>query len=173
MCIFRAEQISGNLFAHKLIVRQILVEGSDDVVPVGVGEGVLGFPGIDVAFSIGVTGNIQPAPAPALTVLLRCQQLIDKFHHRLQWIGRVFVFEGSHLGTRRRQADQVKVGAANERSRQGFRRWAHSGFTECSEDKVIERRAWPSAIRNRWNRWICNGLKSPMFPLLTLRLTKR
>ena len=92
---------------------------------------------------------------------------------RVQWIGGMFVFEGSHLGSRRRQADQVKVHTANERSRRGFWRWVHSGFTKFSEDKVIEGQAWPSAVAHHWNRWIYNRLKSPMFPLFTLSLAKR
>ena len=54
---------------YELIVRHVIVEGFDDPVAVGVGVGVAAFFGEDVAFGVGVAGDIEPVSAPAFAVM--------------------------------------------------------------------------------------------------------
>ena len=60
------QEVSGDLFAHELIVGQIAIEGLDDVIAIAPGVGVamvfIGTGGICVA------GDIHPVPAPTFAV---------------------------------------------------------------------------------------------------------
>ena len=61
--------IGGDLGDEKLIVGKILIEGADHPISVSVGVGVAAFFLEDIAFGIGVAGDIQPVATPAFAVV--------------------------------------------------------------------------------------------------------
>ncbi len=63
------QTVRRQLLHDELIVRQVFVEGADHIIPVGVGIGVTAFLGEQVALGIGIAGDIEPVPAPALAVV--------------------------------------------------------------------------------------------------------
>ena len=85
---------------------------ADDVVAVapGVGPDLVEL----VAVGVGVAGEVEPVPAPALAVVRRREQPVD---HLLVGVGRLVVEERVDLLRRRRQAGQVEGDAADECSR--------------------------------------------------------
>ena len=78
--------VTGNLLDHKLIVRLVFVEGTDDIVTVAPHVGALVVVG--VTSSVGVTGDIQPMLSPTLAVMRTGQQRGDE---RAPCLGRILV----------------------------------------------------------------------------------
>ena len=108
-------EVAGELVADELVVGQVAVEGVDD--PVAVAPGVARSPspcrwqdaGVE---RVGVAGQVEPVPAPALAVGRRRQQAV---HHLGEGVGRFVLEEGVHLLRRRRQAGQVEGRPADQR----------------------------------------------------------
>jgi len=75
----RLDKISGELLLDKAIKRHILVEGANDVVAKCIGERPHPIVAVHehAIFGVGVAGNVEPMPAPALAVPRRSQQPID------------------------------------------------------------------------------------------------
>ena len=101
-----ATDVGGELVLDEPIEAEVFVERADDVVAIGIGEradpvvaehqhAVLG---------VGVAGDVEPVPAPALAVMRRGQQPIDDPG---EGIRRPVVFERLDFLGGRRQADQV------------------------------------------------------------------
>ena len=171
--VIRVEQISGELLNDELIERQVFVEGADDVVAVSVGERVLRFAGIDVAFGVGVAGDVEPVTPPALAVRGRCKQTLNSTRQRARQVGGGFRLERHHLVVRRRQAGEVEGCAAKQRPCIGPGRGRKLVGFEFAKDEVIDRRAWPSAILHGRNGGIGNRLKRPVTNGIIRRLAKR
>ena len=97
------EQVARELFEDELVVGLVAVEGGDDVVAVAPGVAVGDV--LVEAVGVGVAGQVEPVPAPALAVLGRGEQPLDdpgegvRGHHRR---GSVDLLGG------RRQAGQVE-----------------------------------------------------------------
>ena len=102
--------VARDLLQQESVVGFVVVEGSDDVVPVAVGMGPQ-IVGMDLSFGVGVPGRIQPVSAPAFPVLRGIQQPVDQPFIGLRVgvpvVGPDFVGGG-------RQAHQVQVGAAHQ-----------------------------------------------------------
>ncbi len=73
------EFVGGELFEDELVIREIIVEGTDDVVAIGVGIGVFGVLGEYVAFGVSVSGDVEPVACPANAVLFVGEELVDEF----------------------------------------------------------------------------------------------
>ena len=71
-------QVGGELLAHELVVRHILVEGTDDPVAIYVGEGIApaGTPD-EIALGVGISRDIQPMPPPAFAKSRRGEEFVD------------------------------------------------------------------------------------------------
>ena len=60
------ELVAGDLEEEEAVVGEVLVEGTDDPAAVGGGVGEAAFfAAVDVAFGVGVAGEIEPVAAPA------------------------------------------------------------------------------------------------------------
>ncbi len=71
-------QVGGELLAHELVVRHILVEGTDDPVAVYVGEGIAPAGTADeIALGVGVARNVQPMSPPAFAESGRSEEFVD------------------------------------------------------------------------------------------------
>ena len=70
------EDVAGELLVEEPVVRDVGIEGVDDVVAIEVrlGDRVIGV----VAGGVGVAGQVEPVPAPALAVMGRGEQLVDE-----------------------------------------------------------------------------------------------
>ena len=98
----RAE-VAGELVDGELVERHVAVQGVDDPVAVLPDRAR----GVDaVAVRVGVAGQVEPGPRPALAVMGRGEQAIDQ---PLVGVGPVVGQEGVDLRRGRRQADQVEA----------------------------------------------------------------
>ena len=68
-------EVTGNLLAHKCVIRQIAVEGVDD--PVAVTKGINVCEIFIEPIAVGVARNVQPVSAPLLAVTRRSEQAVD------------------------------------------------------------------------------------------------
>src|SRR5688572_17776630 len=68
-CACGGEQVAGQLLADELVIRQVLVHGFDDPIPVLVHlrNWIIRV----VPRCVGIPNDIKPVPAPPLTVLWR------------------------------------------------------------------------------------------------------
>ncbi len=109
-------QIAGNLLHHEAIQRQIAVEGFDDVIAIA--------PGITQHKSaqrqrLGIAGDIEPVPTPALAKVRRSEKTIDKFFVSINGL---VIDERIDLRRRRRQTNEIKINTANQRDAIGITR---------------------------------------------------
>ena len=72
---FRRQQISGDVFPGKLIVRDILIEGANQVIAIAPGVGLVVVELMAIGFC--VADQIHPVASPALAVMGRGQQPVD------------------------------------------------------------------------------------------------
>ena len=91
-----------NLLDGELVERHVGVQGADDPIAIGPDRAR---PVLFIAVRVGVAGQVEPAPRPALAVMGRGEQPIDE---PLVGVGRRVVDEGVDLLRRGRQADQVE-----------------------------------------------------------------
>ena len=75
------ENVARKLFADKLVVRHIVIESVDHPVAIAprVRHGEVG----GFARGVGVTGQIEPVPAPSLAIVRRRQQPFDQFRESI------------------------------------------------------------------------------------------
>ena len=150
--------IGGDLLNDELIVGQVVIEGPDD--PVAVGVGVREPPLAEgVALRIGVPRQVQPMPPPPLPVVGRIQQPVDQ---GLDRPGGIVVLEGIHFFRRRRQADQVELQPPEERPSVDERSGRQPFFVELREDEVIDGRPGPARRFHLGGGRIPRRSKSPM-----------
>ena len=71
------EVIGGDLELDEAVVGEILVEGADEPVAVGVGEGVAVVAVEVVALGVGVAGDVHPVPCPAFAIGGAGEEFID------------------------------------------------------------------------------------------------
>ena len=65
-------------YDQELIVGQIVVEGTDHPVAIGGGRRVGRSPLSRRAFRVGIAGDVQPVPGPALAKLAGPEQAVDQ-----------------------------------------------------------------------------------------------
>ena len=108
--LIHAQRITSDLLADELIVRQIGIEGTDDVVAVGPGVRALG-----VHFKtmrVRVAHHVQPVLRPALAVARRVQQRI---HDALEGIAASVFGKSQCLLRCRRQPREIERNPAQPR----------------------------------------------------------
>ena len=107
--IARPQLVSGELFDHKAVVRLVRVERPDHVIAIAPCVGALVVVGI--AGSIGVTHDVEPMPAPLLTVRGTSEETVDK---PLPRSGARVLKIFTSLAGRRRQPCQSVMNAAQQ-----------------------------------------------------------
>src|SRR5438034_488566 len=103
--------VAGDLPADEAVERHVLIERLDDAVAVLVR--VWAVVVVFVAGAFAEAGDVEPVPAPALAVVRRGEQAVDE---TFVGVGRLVTEPSLDFLARRRQADQVEVGAADERA---------------------------------------------------------
>ena len=113
--LLRLQFVAGQLLADEAIVRQIVVEGSNDVVAVSMGIGAQAV--FFEAFGFAVAHQIEPVLCPTLAVARRGQQTVDHFG---VGIGGLIGEEIGLFGRRRREAGEIEGHAAQQRELVGL-----------------------------------------------------
>jgi hypothetical protein len=141
----RLDLVGGQLLGEEAVEGQVLVEGADDVIAVGVGVGpdAVGAVHEHAVLGVGVAGHVQPVAGPALAVGRRGQQPL---HHLLVSAGRGVALEGPDLGHRRRQAGQVERDPADQGAAVGRRRGRQPLFLQLRQDEVVNRVGGPVGV---------------------------
>ena len=110
------QQIAGELLDDELVVRQVAIEGVDDVIAIRPDLARLV---LLVAVGVRVTRRVQPVPPPAFAVMRRGEQPLDDF------VVSIFGFVGEkciHVFRRGRQAREIEVQPPQQRDLVRFRR---------------------------------------------------
>ena len=159
--IVRRQQVAGNLLAHEPVVGHVVVERVDDVVAVlpCVGVPVI----LVVAGGVGVAGDVQPVPAPALAVQRGGEEPLD---HSLVSLRRIVVEKRRGFLRGRRYAGEVERGAAQPRQFRGRRRGSQSLLLELGQHEAVDRLDGPVGCGHRWQLRVRNRLECPIVPLL-------
>ena len=141
------EFVCRDLLLKEAVEGLVFVEGLDDVVPVapGMGKEGIGFK----SGRVGVANHVQPVPSPAFPVVGRGQQFV---HHRLEGPGRVVLEEAFHLFRRGGKADQVEVGAPNQRALVGGRGRGQAFLPELGQHEGVDRVPLPLLAAHPWHR---------------------
>jgi hypothetical protein len=133
--------VARDLPPHEGRVRQVVVEGADHEVAVVVGGRPVGVRLQPVA--VGVAGDVQPVPAPALAVVPAGQEPIDE---PLVGVGCGVLDERPHLLRGRGQADQVEIDPSNQGPPVGRGVRADVLCFEGGEHEPIDRVATPALV---------------------------
>ena len=76
--VLRGETVGRDLLDQESVVRQVLIEGADDVVAVGVGPVVIRVLKQDVSLGVGIPRHVEPVASPPLAIPWRGQQPVDQ-----------------------------------------------------------------------------------------------
>ena len=165
-----AEQIAGELRAHELVVRQVVVERLDHpvAIQIRVRVRVVAAPlRIERAVVVlAVARDVEPEAAPRFAVVRRREQAVDDLRER---VGRLVLLERLDLVGRRRQAGQIERRAADQRALVGGAHRRQPVLLEPREHEAIDvglrprrcaTRPAPAATRSGWNdqNARCSGL---------------
>ena len=140
------QAIGGDLLGDEAIVGDVVVEGPDHVVAIGVRIGIPALFHEDVALRIGITGHIEPVPPPALAVAGAGQEPIDDLG---EGVGIEVGLERRDLLRRGRQAGEVERRATDQGPLVGLRSRAHPLPFEAGEDEGVDRRLDPRPVPDR------------------------
>ena len=107
--VLRKQFIPGQLFLHKLVIRFVLIQTLNHIIPVppGIRAVVIN----SIAIRICIPNNIQPVPRPTLTVTITGQQSI---HHAFPGIRPLIRHELLNLRSSRWQSRQIKCHPTNQ-----------------------------------------------------------
>ncbi len=150
--------VSGELLDDELVIRQVAIEGIDDVVAVSphVARHVF-----LIAIRVRIPRRIQPMPAPTLSVVRRVQQTLDLLLVR----ARIPVSQKRiHFRDGRRKADQVQAQPPEQRDLVSFGRWFELFLLQPGENERINRIAHPAFAFHLRRVWPHRGFERPMFP---------
>ncbi len=127
------QQVAGDLQEGEPVIRQVAVEGVDDPVAIApdVGPQRVGA----VAGRVGVAGQVEPDPGPALAVGGVVEEAVDG---PLVGARGLVADEALDLLGRRRQAAQVQAGAAQERVAVGLGRGLQPLLLQPVEDPEVD-----------------------------------
>ena len=104
--------VGGNLLNEKLVVGQVFIESTDDIIAIGVRIGKAPFLiAGQITFGVGITRDIEPVPSPTFAVLRRRQQAIN---HAGECFRCLVGDECFHLLRRGRQTGQIERGPPNQ-----------------------------------------------------------
>ena len=150
------EEVAGDLLAHELVVREIVVERPDEVVAIAPRIGKLGVP--LAAVRLAVADEIHPVAREALAEARGGEQPIDG---GLVGCRRRIGGEGEHLLGAGRKPGEDERQPPQERRRGSDRGRLKAGSVESGGQKAIDRVAGPIGAACR--RWIVavQRLKAP------------
>src|SRR5207244_4477109 len=115
-----------------------------------------GLIGNNVQLVIRVTSDIQPVPAPALSIARRGEELVD---HLCQRIRRAITLETSDLRGAGRQADEIKIDAPQQHMLFRHLDGRQSFFFESRQYEIIDGRFDPDVVLHRRDLRFADWLK--------------
>ena len=123
-----------------------------------------------MAAGIAVAGHIQPVPAPPLAVFGTLQKPFDQ-----QFVGILSVVSHKrfHLFVAGGQADQIKIGPADQRAAVGLGRRRETFLQKTTQHKLIDGSAGPRRSRMLGNFGKLDWLIGPMISVNRLHPRKR
>ena len=157
--------IRGELEHEETIVGHVFVVGAHDpvAVDVGVDEAALLAVGVDVAFRVGVAGDVQPVAAPSLSVVGRGEKPVDDLGEGL---GRLVGEVRGDLFGRGREADEVVRRAAEEGELVRRRREGQAPLLELREEEGVDRALDEPARLHRGEGHVLHRLEGPVLTRL-------
>ena len=152
--------VAGNLFDEESIVRFVLIERLDDVVAVP--PRIRAMHVVFESGRVGISRDVEPEAAVAFAVMRRRQQRIDE---TLPRVGRAIRNERIDFSRRRRQPEQIEIGAAHQRVAIGARRRFQRAFLTRLFKKAID---WmgEALVVDDWKRCLYRQLERPIVSLL-------
>ena len=154
------DQVGGDLQLDEAVVGHVVVESGDDPVAVTVGVGVrLDAEGVRLV--LGVAGDVEPVPAPALAVMRTGQHTIDDPG---KGVRRMILQKRLDFLRSRRQPDQVEAGTADQLAFAGGLHWVQLLGFEASEDEVVDGVPRPGRILDLGQRGFARWQKRPELP---------
>ena len=128
------QQVAGQLFDREPVEGHVAVESLDDPVP----KSPRNRPQLirQVTVTVGVVSHVEPRPGPAFPVVRRGEQTVDD---PLVGTGTLVLDERRDLARCRRQPDQVKRDATNQRLATGDRRWNDPLTDQPSKHEQVDR----------------------------------
>ena len=155
------EQVPRHVLARELVIRHVLVEGADQIVPVL--KGVRDARVTLRAVRVRVAHEIHPVPRPALAIARRGEEPVDD---ALEGALPLVQKEGRELLRRRREACERVAEAADQRATVRRRRGRETLLALRAPDEVVDWVARPRRQRRRLDRLQA----PPLLALLELRL---
>ena len=134
LVLSEGEPVGGDLVPDKSVERKIIVERVDDVVTVGIGEGVFPLGGEYVSPGVGVARHIEPVAAPALPVASGGEETLDNL---FPCIGRVVALKGVHLRRGGGESEEIEGGSPQQLASVGRESGFHAGAAQSLEHKEI------------------------------------
>ena len=137
----RRQQVAREMLPDQLVVRDVAVEGADEVVAVPPGERDVGV--ALAAVRLAVAEQVHPVARPALAEVWRVEVAVHQVGVR-RW--RPVAGEPRDLGRGRRQPPQIERQAADERRAVGVRGRGESRLLEPRQDEPVGRRRRPGLV---------------------------
>ena len=151
------KKIPGDLRAHEIVVRFVLVERFND--PVAVTPGVRIGNVVFLAAGLGVPGNIEPVPSPSFAERGRCKELLDDL--RIGSLGAI-THEGlDFLGGRGNPA-QVEAQAPDEGRLVRIPHRSKGVFLELRQDERVDLVCSPPFVLDIGRGRSCDRLERPV-----------
>ncbi len=169
--VVRVHLVACQLFLHELVVRLVLVETRDYIVPEAVSVRPMRVVLITVRF--GEPHHIQPVPPPLLAITRGIQQSVDQMFISLR---RLVSHKRIDFFRRRRQAMKVVRDAADQRELIGGRSGFQSGLLQSGQDEGVHGGSDPCLVRHcreAGRRYLFPRLKNPVALLRGLINAKR
>ena len=132
--IFRLEFITGDLLAHKVVVRFVVIKRADDVVAVTPRVAALKVVGETAA--VGVAHDVEPVLRHALAVVRAGEESGEEVADGRLRIGDYRALESGNFLGRRGETEEVEGRAANEGACVGGGRGGEAGGEFCGEEGV-------------------------------------
>ena len=151
------QEIAGDLLDRELVVGEVGVEGGDD--PVAIAPDRRPERVRAVAGRIGVAGQVEPDPRPALAVAGVGEEPIDG---PLVGVGRRISGHRLHLAGGRGKAPEVEADPAQEDLAVGLGRRPQPLAVEAVEDPEIDPAPRPRPVVNRRQRPVRRGDERPV-----------
>ena len=137
------QHVARELLDREVAEGEVAVEGVDHPVAVLPGGAALV---LLVAVRVGVAGEVQPGPRPALAVVGRGEEAVDDL---LVGVRAAVGEEGVDLRRRRGKADEVEAEPADERLARGLGRGREALLLEPREDERVDGVPHPLRARDR------------------------
>ena len=159
--IGRANQVAGNLLANELVIRQVVIEGFDDVVAIAPGVGIAMV--LVVAGGVGIACDVEPMASPAFAIARRGEQAI---YHAGKSSGRRVSLEGLDFGFRGRQSREVKRHTAQQCDFVRRGSGLHTFRFQSRQNELVHGTLHPSGVLHHGQRRQLDRLECPILAIL-------